>query len=217
MYVTDVVKRPEEPIGRYVRDAFPDVSRAVNSALRDLKDCVTHRPVGKINYRQVGMAVDYQLRIRLNCFDFEDSVAREGIRSSLGTGSPNSFKSVCEAFLSRYDELHEKALGDEMSMSKLCLSLAYLESIYRAGPGAFEISFKSLQEFLEWPAEETREVCLLSRCAAQALLVSSNAKICGNPVLGDAILAADGDLILDGCLIDVKVTVNPRQRQLEKT
>lgn len=210
--VTEAVKREnaDKPIAKFVTLAFPKVAGMTEDALATLRHCETLLPPDRINYGRVGMAVDYHLRVRLGCFDFERSHAWAGC--FFNSCCDGWLARIADLFLSRWTVMYEKALKDEHRMAALCMSLAFFDFIGRGGqPGRTEY-FESLQTFLAWPEIEVAEVCRLSKIAESCIPIGTNSVIHGNPEFGNAIVQADGDLLVDNCLIDIKVTVNPAKK-----
>jgi hypothetical protein len=207
--VTEAVKREnaDKPIAKFVTLAFPKVVGRTDEALTSLRHCETLLPPHRINYGRVGMAVDYHLRVRLGCFDFERSYAWAGCFFNSGSG--HWLAPIADLFLSRWTVMYNKALKDEHRMAALCMSLAFFDFIGRGGQPGHTEYFESLQKFLAWPEIEVTEVCRLSKIAESCIPIGTNSVIHGNPEFGNAIVQADGDLLVDNCLVDIKVTVNP--------
>jgi len=210
--VTHEAKRPKQPIGHFVRLVFPKVPQIASDALAQLEDGVTQLPVdldtGQLG--RIGTAIDYQMRIRLGCFDFETSIAFKGIESVTRVSEIHDFGQVAKSFLSKFPQLWAKALEDESEMSRLCLCLAYFDPIYRRGPFSFGIPYKSLRKFMNWPESEISEVLSLSRTAVDCLDIDHIGDPIGNPVFGNRILRGDGDLVVNGCLVELKVSSKPQ-------
>lgn len=184
------------------------------------------------NYWLVGTAFDYLLRFSLEKRFIQNVYGRKwvaensldyfkgrGVYIPTGHKIPSEYTNVKEwidsrksrnnMVLNKFDDckkIYSKFIAGELRGSKqileACLFLAKLDSIVRVGPDIIErINFES-----EDPSDVADMANLLRNCNLD--LFAPKKKIILNPTFGRASMlvgGGDGDIIVDGCLIDIKV------------
>lgn len=129
-----------------------------------------------------------------------------------------SFFTELEVFLNRTAPAQRRlSEADENTLLRYCVVMAALDAFYRAGydQNAVLINLTpkaSLEELLaisedEW-IDDLRSLSWNFYDNFNPLLFQ---KVCLNPTFdgSEFLLGADADLIVDGCLIDIKTTINP--------
>ncbi len=152
-------------------------------------------------------------------FQGEDGAEIVAIRTglTLPAEAVQEFFDSLETFLSTYSPAGRRLYQEEEELlTKYCIVLSCFEQIARSGPHPNDRVFAdnpktSVSELLSIAEDEwTADICAMSwlfhdRCQT---LLSSPAIL--NPIFAGSadVGGADADLIVDGCLIDIKATVN---------
>lgn len=171
----------------------------------------------------VGAAIDYRIRLFMQCTDPGRLVASHGavvLRALFGI-APVAFAELSEelcglvAVGSRTNGLLEEEA--ERELLKDCFVLAMYESCFRTMP---QPSWPIVQAGANAPLSVLKELCspaalddllALARLAAErAESLFSGSKMVMNPTFASSVLlgGADADFIVDGCLYDIKTTVD---------
>lgn len=159
-----------------------------------------------MEYALIGMAVDYLLRFEIQrrnpnaSIYVGDLIAEQAVRfdDKMNSDIPGILagaKASCIAYVNGLDEVPTQAV----------LDLARLENIVRSGESVIE----SIDKYLGRGDDDLEEdLENLIRIADDILSVEECAVL--NPVLANAGIVADADIVLDGALIDMKTTINPK-------
>ena len=171
--------------------------------------------------RLVGTAFDYRLRMHLEA-DFADSeTLLMGIRLLRWMGSDLG-STVDEKWAAAMaDLLTEVPAGDEMMKARASVVLAWIDWGYRSG-GIWSDGLRAVADSTrrkEAPDWDSVIASVDSRIASEVAALmkvvdvpQANSARCGTSFRGSAFVGgADADLILDGCLYDVKTTLRPRR------
>ena len=169
----------------------------------------------------VGIAFDYRVRLHLGANLGESKVLNHGITRMqiVGSGLGHTIDYAWAALATRL--LREPPVGDELTLARASVVLAWLDAGFRSGGGWSE-GMRSIAESIDrldtpdWhhfsaPVHEdiASEVSALYRIAQDQL--PGSGAICGPNFAGSlAVGGADADLIVENCLYDIKTTVNPR-------
>ena len=196
------------PIGGFVRLVFPNVPGVTYSALAELRGCDTLSAEGieSSRWKDIGTAVDYMLRMKLKCFAIETTDAWQGLRI-LCRRDFGHLSRVARSFVSQYPELKTRVSNNDFEMARLCLSLGFFDSIRKSG--RFTLFNLTIDEFPDWSPEEISEVARLTKIAAESLNHVQIHRSIGNPCFSNQIIGAGGDLIVNDCLLELKVSENP--------
>lgn len=108
--------------------------------------------------------------------------------------------------------------ADEQLLCRHCYLLGLFEELFRAGPRIrsplYELADGStVDDLLALPPQIwIDDLCALSRAFAEHYRKFAGDRVVLNPTFAGSteIGGADADLIVDGCLLDVKTTVNPK-------
>jgi hypothetical protein len=200
-------------LASYLKENLPGVPMVVREALNQAKSFSTLKPSVNPGWAKVGAAVEYRIRLALPGFSFERCNARNGALKSaryhLGTDSGE----VGKAFVEEFPGLVAEAAGDDRVLARLCLVMAEFEQFIRVHPFNIIFLHKSLEEILAAQGDvAVEDVAEVAPKGIAALGDLKEALVTDNPIFGNKIIGADGDFIVDGCLFDVKTTINPAQR-----
>ena len=133
-------------------------------------------------------------------------------------GIVSDFFRSLDSFLAEVNPAGKQLSGDsEKTLARYCYVLALFEEVFRAPvwPNSilFRERYRSVEELLHAvPPQWVDDIAALSALFYRRFktdfgkAVTLNPTFDGSPDVG----GADGDLILDQCLIDFKATINPR-------
>jgi len=230
MALTDEIHLATSPIGQFMRRVFP-YTRTVRGDWRErTANASTIRPAGNPPWAIIGAAIDYRIR-----FYFPGMDPRRTVGWSGGHSAPDRDTSVQRAdrsdpvlqHLCRFVDLTQpsgRPLGaaDEAALNRWCFVLAHLDLIVRTGeysanviipdPAKWRLGWGRNPEPLLALADAARiddlsalSALFFERCSDLLTLPTVlNPTFDGSWHVG----GADADLIVDGCLIDIKTTTN---------
>lgn len=226
MSLTSNLNNTRSPVRQFLQEQFPDTRTVVRECNRRMADTTTIRPESKVESHVgglIGTAFDYRLRYYFDVASPKELVAWEGL---LSVGGPEQDLLV-DFFASLTNVLEQlQPVGrclerkHEALLARYCIVLALLEQMFRAPIQSFSASplFKpfpkrSIPELLAIAEDHwVDDICSLSWAFYEEhgdLLILPailNPKFDGSRDVG----GADADLILEGCLIDIKTTINPK-------
>lgn len=239
MSLTRELKNPQSPASRFMRDHFPMTRRVMALCRGQMgSEFETYRPEQPVPWSLIGTALDYRLRFyfpqvgrrgqieKLVCFQgaaIACGTTRKGIsvRGNHDFLSPelmSEFFSTLKQLLdqtqpqqSRLDKSNEEAL------LRYCVVMAALDFFFRVGYDSGSVLLipapkVTLNELLS--VAEAHWIDDLRVLSWQFYDKFSKMLSCPailNPTFDGSgfIGGADADLIIDGCLVDIKTTVNP--------
>lgn len=214
-------------MNRFFKDELAKVTDFVKSQGPLVKALPLKVPLGAHGRAAlVGTAFDYRVRLHLGADIGESAVLKRGIArmqlagSRLGP-SVDSAWAACAAKL-----LRETPTGDELTLSRASVVLAWLDAGSRSG-GRWSDGMRSIAENIDrhdtpgWrhfaasvDEEIAGEVSALYRIVRNRL--PAEGAICGPTFAGSrAVGGADADLIVKNCLYEIKTTINPRDKLVE--
>jgi hypothetical protein len=229
MSLTARVKDPTSTVSQFMRERFPGADAFMQPVRKELMALPALRPAGDVQgypYGTVGMAIDYRLRYYFPPRPVMERVARMGAHCdpyvASGWENPNGgpptaaveraaafFRGLETAIAQLTPADRRLTPADEQVLARSCYVLALFEEIYRSGrmdPGLTN----GAADLLDIAAPAVIEdLCALSWAFYDAGLLPLTAPTVLNPTFmgsGD-VGGADADLIVDGCLIDIKTTV----------
>ena len=186
-----------------------------------LANCETVEPaVERKSYPWMlaGTAFDYRARLFFEpAFNFENTMALG--RSRLGMTAPKECANTSKFLSYAGLELTAEQRADDDYLARLCVIAAYLEGVHRSGKVGdwlLEAEKMTPEELLEViPDPLVSDVTQMAKKLECTFSVQMPKRIVSNPTLGRASLniGADGDLILDDCLIEIKSAVNAEVSQ----
>jgi hypothetical protein len=222
MPLTGYLSSKPNVIAQFFSDAFPQIQSITRPANAKLRAVTTIRPNLALHYPTIGTALDYRLRYYFGFTPPQDLVAWKGA-SGLETRTDTTVpvKQFFDEFTSQVERLEpwENRLteAEENLLCRYCVVLALFEQIYR-GPihdsPLTTRTFDSVEGLLaiserHW-IDDLRTLSWLfsdnyGDLTQHAELAILNPDFDGSADIG----GADGDLIVDHCLIDIKCSVNP--------
>jgi hypothetical protein len=229
---------PTSPIGRYLRQRFPNLRDLQRRYLEPLAGATPLAPAGArvaYPYGTVGTAFDWQVRLLLNpapdltlAFYGAFNLGKPALRL-LGelaaevsghvrlSGSPGPIG----ASMALPDAPSPAGPLDAERLARMCYVLALYTESFRAGllPGSRLLTLRpeaTLAEALDLAADgEVADLLALAEAARRALLPALAAR--GAPLhvgptfAGSAELPADADVIAGGLLVELKTTLGDRR------
>jgi hypothetical protein len=229
MSLTSLVRDTRSPVRQFLQAQFPHVDAALQPHRAEWTDIPT---IPGYPYDTLGMALDYRIRYYFEAGSCQDLIAWSGAKA----GSIYSGGDLLDGRLMMLRPFHEffarltaaldhlqpvrRRLGrpEEGLLARYCYVLALFERIRREGPERsplLEQAVKATIEELLAMAEECwlddlRELSWAFYDHFADLLtqpVRLNPTFEGSRDVG----GADADLIVDGCLIEIKMTTQPRR------
>jgi len=219
--------RKDSWVNQFFKTEIPNITSFTKRVGPSVKALPLKVPLGA--HRQatlVGTALDYRVRLHLGADVGQSDVLNLGVLKMRGTGS--GFGPAIDSAWADWAAhlLHETPVGDELMLSQASIVLAWLDAGFRSG-GRWGDGMKLVAESLEhhktlsWPhfvssvdQDLANEVAALYDIAKDHL--PTGLTICGPEFAGSrSVGGADADLICDGCLYDIKTTVNPRKKFVE--
>ena len=235
--LTSLIRSRHNPVGRFCREALPGgiatqvVNRQLPSyvlTLPDLED--TSYP-----WQLAGAAFDYRMRMFFDlCFNFRDTVVgalktfdditrnyvETQTEDSPGYSAAMADGEKLAACRNAMDFLHcvrRPLFADNNTTARLCIVAAHLESVYRVGKVSDWLlkteSMTPEQMLASIPDTVALDVERMAERLEHAFAGWAPERMILNPVLGRSSVGADGDLILDDCLIEIKAIKDSRVRQ----
>jgi hypothetical protein len=229
MSLTSHLENKASPIGLFLKQHFSQTSALTKDANRQLKDARTLRPLetgGAAHpYGTLGAAFDYRVRYAFAITPYHDLVAWHGAMLLSNPGGYYSRRLV-KAFFEDLDAtLHtleqvgrRLAAEEEQILDRYCYVLSLFEQVFRSnayvqGPLVQPTVKQSVEELLAIP----QDGWLDDLGAMFTLFYDRYAHLLSRPAILNPIFAgsfdiggADADMIVDGCLIDLKATISPQ-------
>ena len=222
MSLTSELRSPKSWVNQFFKARVPRIvefARPRGGAVKAMETVVPSSSAESV--RLVGTAFDYRLRMQLGA-DFADSEALSmGIDRLRWMGSDLG-SSVDEKWAAATaDLLTEMPAGDEMLKARASVVLAWVDWGYRSG-GIWSDGLRAVAgsacrgEASTWDSfAASVDPGIASEVAALMNIVDvprAESALCGASFRGSGFVGgADADLILDGCLYDVKTTLLPRR------
>ena len=237
MSLTSHLDDPNSPVRQFLNQQFPTTRTFVQNRKRELFKVETIRLAGDPKpwiYAMLGTAIDYRLRYFFPTTPVRNLVAWKGA-IHLGDGAgllhpddPPEFLSLPAELVHSFFSSLEDTLAwlcpaarrldrsEEELLARYCVVLALFDQVFRAGP------FPGSPLFLNGPKTTLPELLAVAEdhwvddlCSLSWLFYDR----CKELLSCDAILnptfmgsrdvgGADADLIVDGCLIDIKTTIS---------
>lgn len=221
------------PLSQFMRQMLPNTKSVISQARSLLAGATSILPDGHTQYTLVGTALDYRLRYYFAVTECESLFAFQGAgaldRDESGKPALAPFLYM-EFFDSLTDFLANTSpvrcsLGeeDERLLGRYCLVLAYFEHLARAGlqistPLRTGRTLQSVEEILAIPDEAcVNDMCRLSYAFFNEWknFIEESESIALNPTFtGSGLVGgADADLIVNGCLWEIKSTIKPELKK----
>ena len=218
--LTQLVAGPQNPVGQFCRTTMASKA-AARTANKKLSKFDTALPEGERKgypWMMIGTAFDYRVRLFFEPeFNFEDTVALGRMPRGMASipGCENTAWFLWNAGVGLTPEQRD----DNDYLGRLCIIAAQLEDVWRrsiVGEWFLEAEKMTSEQLLEsipdaWANDITQMIKKLEFTFSDRM----PERTISNPVLGraDLNIGADGDLILDDCLIDIKATINAKVSQ----
>jgi hypothetical protein len=237
MSLTSHLKNPDSPVLAFMRAAFPHTPALTRPANAKLRAATTIRPRGSVPYWLIGMAFDYRLRYALAITPFQRTVAAHGASMLAPCALPSGatlihgetpvldptavagFVAALDCDIAAIRPVRRRLARDEEErLCRYCVVLALFETVARNGDVEYlrplvKHPHAALEELLAMAdAAWVDDLCALSGALHDHLEDLRGERLVLNPTFAGSIDVggADADLIVDGCLLDIKTTINPR-------
>ena len=237
MSLTGHLRDKRSPIRQFLRIRFPDIRSFLATDRKRIREADTIRPREAVPWSTIGTALDYRIRYyfgltppdQLNAYRGARTLsvihhAREGDLENVGY---DALRADFDAFFGSLEGLtkliqpvgQKLTESDEGQLNRHCVVLALLEEVYRHGvrsQSPLDSMESSNAEALlsiaeeEW-IDDLRALSWTFYDGFSHLLPLDHEL---NPEFDGSrdVEGADGDLIVDGTLIDIKTTVEQRIR-----
>ena len=209
---------------QFFRTEFPKLTDFARREGKAIKILPLKVPLGEHNQASlIGTAIDYRVRIHLNDKLEGSPALYTGARRMQRAGSGLG-KKIDSVWADSIVELLRTApAGDELTLSRISVVLAWLDTGYRLSGRwsdgmravASKIDEHEAPSWSRYAAEVEEGVATEVSTLFQKALhwLPAGGAICGPEFAGSrAVGGADADLIVDNCLYDIKTTTNPRSK-----
>ena len=223
MSLTGLLDLKDSPVKRFMRETFPN-TREPLKACRDALRVPFVAPPSSKAYGQIGTAIDYRIRYHFAITPWHEFVAARGAMfATLSKGGGLTMACFAEFVTALERTINEIAPDrrsptevEERTLARFCLVLTALEAIFRAGPATpppryygetWPTSATDLIDLI--PDDRVNDVAVLGAAfAKQYPSWHGEQRAILNPTFAGSldIGGADADLIVDGCLWDIKTT-----------
>ncbi len=220
MSLTSQLENKESPISLFLRDQFPHTrDMTVLANVETKQSSMISSPDGAESYElgSVGQAVDYRIRFNYAEMDVKQTVARAAafwVRGELREILPDFFDELAEFQARIRPERGELERDDEDKLCRFCYTMALLDVMIRT---------HKIHKDLEWSPQDVHELInkprqsLIDDIAAQnALYREAMSNFLDRPAVlnptfegSSDVGGADADLMVDGCLIELKSGKKP--------
>ena len=223
MSLTSQLETAGSPINLFFKKNFPKITeftKRERPAINKMKTLIP--PTSGNNPRLIGTAFDYRLRMHLAGRYFWDEKILEGLQLMQEAGSGNKKYQDDKWAETTREQLSEILEGEEQETAKKSLILGYLDAGLRSGGKwpktlidlAGSIKPKEILTKKKYlasiPNQLSDEIQTLIRGAEPEFPMNNTEIVLGPTFTGSQCAGgADADIILDGCLYDIKTTANP--------
>lgn len=238
MSLTSLIEARHSPLREWFEETLPNLT-SLQQAWRAAGP-ITLEPVGveRRALGTVGTAFDYRIRYSFVVTPVHHLVASHGadgfwlrdIFTEVESGErlrgyeqQNPFDTFAGSLEEFLDQLHpcggrQLDASAEKTLARYCYALALYDTQFRAGRVPSRLDrlgpAASVEDHLALADEaEVADLCALQRAFIGAHTHLLDQAVTANPTfaLSRQLGGADGDLIIGGCLVDIKTTINPRR------
>ncbi len=229
MSLTSHLNDKTSPIGQFIKQRFSQTISLTKDANRQLKEAPTLRPLvhaGELYpYGSLGAAIDYRTRYAFAITPYQQLVAWHGALLLTTVGGSYS-RGLVKEFFERLDTTLKAVrpvgkrldAADELTLDRYCFVLSLFEQAFRSnayvqGPLMQPTVKHSVEELLAIP-----QVAWLDDLGAMFMLFYDRySHLLSRPAILNPVFAgsvdiggADADMIVEGCLIDMKASISPQ-------
>lgn len=222
MSLTSNLKDPNSPIGQFFRTQFANtsaISKIVNAQLRSARPILPPYQQS-YPYSLIGMAVDYRLRYYFDVTPEELLVAYGGA-TLLTSYIPRYRAQLLENFFASLSQtlLDVKPVGrllaneEEILLARYCFVLALFETVFRS-PEIPDLLVSNISAGVSELLSLSQAEWIEDLCAISQRFFLEHRRLLGKPFVLNPVFrgsgdvgGADADLIVDGCLLDIKISV----------
>lgn len=221
MSLTSLLDQADSSVRLFLMERFPLTRPVAAHVKATLSGVATIRPAESVPWSLLGHAVDFRLRGYFAPVSFTD-IPATGAQQLWGPAAWEFHEEVGTEL-----DTHALNLGSvgrrldrdsEEWLARFCLALSLFETVYRSGKTPLEIAALSpesvtAETLLAIPPQVwVDDLCALSWAFydQHVDLLTKPATLNPNFDGSEDVGGADADLVLDGCLLDVKTTINPQ-------
>jgi hypothetical protein len=226
MSLTSHLDDAASPVGQFIKQRFASTKNLTSVANQQLKTATTLRPAaseGTYPYATLGTVIDYRLRYAFAITPYQHLVAWQGARLLANDAYTVE---IIQKFFTRLATTVQTmqpvgrilATPDELLLCRYCYVLSLFEQVFRNSTRTLQNSplipmKRSVEDLLAIPQElcldDVANIFHLFYERYNTLLLKPHNL---NPIFAGSldVGGADGDLIVDGCLIDIKATINAK-------
>ena len=215
--LTGLIKSPHNPVGQFCRKAMPGgiVAKIAN---KKLSTSITSFPQGERKgypYSLTGTAFDYRARLFFEPeFSFIGTVAL--LSTSQGYGKDGCENTEWFLWNATGSGVTPKQRGDDDYLARLCVIAAHLEAMYRTGVVSnwfLEAEAMTPNQLLaSIPGAQVSDITQMAEKLRFAFSDRMPGRVVSNPAFTrpELNIGADGDIVLDDCLVDIKTTTSAK-------
>lgn len=217
MSLTSEIKDLQSPTVLYFRNNFPDKEKFKQEwkkRVKNLPSILPQDPIFSNHWSLVGHAIDYRIRLFYKKYHTINTVACNG------RGAIKRKARIWESLSELFDDLSVDIAGKmpsyerERQIALCCIVLSYYEIQFRAGePNKLILQANTLEDlFSGIPEIVIDDLIQLFHAFFESDKPSSNNIVLNPTFVGSGdVGGADGDIIIDHVLWDLKSTKNPNQ------
>lgn len=225
MSLTSNLNNTRSPVRRFLQEQFPDTRSVVRECNRQMAGITTIRPQSKMEAHVAGLigtALDYRLRYYFAVTSPNELFAWRGMLG-VGGSEQDLFVDFFASLGNVLDQLQpvrrRLERRQEELIARYCIILALLEQLFRSSEAFFTSPLfepspkRSVPELLAIAKDYwVKDLCSLSWAFYEEHGDLLNQPAILNPTFDGSrdVGGADADLVLNGCLLDIKATINPK-------
>lgn len=222
MSLTSLIGQRDSSVRLFLAERFPYTRLVVDHVKATLTGIATIRPTEPVPWPLLGHAVDYRLRGYFAPVSFA-GIPAMGAQQLWGPSAWEFQKKVGTDLDTRARHLGSVGRrldqNSEEWLARFCLALSLFETIFRSGKPPLEIATLSpesvtAESLLAIPPQ----VWVDDLRALSRTFYDHHADILASPAIlnptfdgSNDVGGADADLVLDGCLLEIKATINPQR------
>lgn len=225
MSLTSQLNNPWSPVRQFLQEQFPDTQHFVREYNKQGTDVTTILPESKVDSYTggiIGTAVDYRIPYYFGVTSPNELVAWKGMLS-VGGPKQDLFLDFFASLTNVLDQLQPVGRllerKQEALLARHCFVLALLEQMFRSSE-----AFLTSPLYRDPPKTTVPELLAIAEnwwvndlCSLSWAFYEERGDLLTQPTILNPkfdgsrdVGGADADFVLDGCLVDIKATINPK-------